>query len=105
VNDQEHVNDPILTTDQAAAYLQVRPNWIVEKRRDGTLPHFRVGKHVRFKQSDLDAYLVGQRVEAGAPHVYASPALRAAGLKGSAASAAGAPARAAKRSAAAAGGR
>lgn len=48
---------------QAATYLGVRPSWVYESVRGRRLPYVRAGKHVRFLQEDLDAWISEQRVE------------------------------------------
>ena len=45
----------------AAALLAVRPSWVYEAVRAGRLPCVRVGRHVRFLRSDLEAWVVAQR--------------------------------------------
>ena len=92
-------NDPLLTPQQAAEYLQVNERWVYDKIQAKVLPHSRVGKFIRLRRSDLDAYVESMRVEAvptSGPMIRTSPGLRAAALKGSAASAAAAGRRAAK---------
>jgi excisionase family DNA binding protein len=49
---------------RAADYLGVRPSWIYEAVRGRRLPHIPVGKHIRFLQEDLDAWIAARRIEA-----------------------------------------
>jgi excisionase family DNA binding protein len=52
------------TTQQAAAYLGVRPSWLYEAAREGRVPVVRLGKHLRFLKEDLDAWIAKHRSEA-----------------------------------------
>jgi excisionase family DNA binding protein len=56
----------LMTPREAAAYLRVRPSWVYEAARGRRLPHVKVGRHLRFLQGDLDAWIAGQRVDARA---------------------------------------
>lgn len=49
----------LLTTEQAAAYLGVKPRSLEVWRCVGRygLPYLKVGRLVRYRQSDLDAFL------------------------------------------------
>ena len=50
-------NRPLYTVSQAAAILQVAEIWIYERTRKNTIPHRKLGKHIRFTDSDLSAIL------------------------------------------------
>jgi len=56
---------PVLTREEASAYLGVSPstmaNWACTKKFD--LPYFRVGRSVRYKKVDLDAFIESGLVE------------------------------------------
>lgn len=55
----------ILSRPQAARYLQVTPRWFA--RGDGAvIPHARIGRDIRYRLADLDAYL-DSRVSEPAP--------------------------------------
>jgi excisionase family DNA binding protein len=61
---------------EAAAYLGVRPSWIYEACRARRLPVVPVGKHLRFLQEDLDAWIAERRIEArGGAHRSSSSAV------------------------------
>lgn len=51
--------DPLLTDPEAAQYLKVKDgtlaNWRCTGRRK--IPYIRLGRSVRYRRSDLDAYL------------------------------------------------
>lgn len=53
----------LLTCDQAATLLNVKPSWIYERtRQPGAIPHRRLGRQVRFLESELLEW-----VDAGCP--------------------------------------
>jgi len=52
----------LMTPQEAADYLRVRPSWVYEAARGRQLPHIKVGRHLRFLQADLDAWIEAQRV-------------------------------------------
>ena len=54
----------VLTPTEAATLLKVRPSWIYEAARTGRLPYLKLGRHLRFLRSDLEQWLVEQRVAA-----------------------------------------
>ena len=54
------------TVQQAASYLGVRPAWVYEAVRGKRLAHYRLGRHLRFRTDDLDAFVAEQRVPARA---------------------------------------
>jgi excisionase family DNA binding protein len=58
----EAATSDLLTPQEAAAYLRVRPSWVYEAARGRRLPHIKVGRHLRFMREDLDAWLAAQRV-------------------------------------------
>lgn len=45
----------LLTPAQAAERLQVPESWVRDKARAGTIPHRRIGKHLRFSLADVEA--------------------------------------------------
>ena len=47
----------VLDAVEAAAYLAVTKDQVYRLVRSGELPHTRVGKSIRFRVADLDAYL------------------------------------------------
>lgn len=54
-------NDPVLTTRQVAAYLQVEVKTVYSWRLRRLGPKAaKVGKHLRFRQSDVDEWLDAQ---------------------------------------------
>ena len=53
--------EPLSKAADAAALWAVRTSWVYEAARAGRLPCVRVGRHVRFLRSDLEAWVAGQR--------------------------------------------
>lgn len=54
----QHTITPPLTTPEAANYLSVQPTTLEVWRVQGRGPRFlKLGRAVRYRQSDLDAYL------------------------------------------------
>lgn len=56
--------EALLDKPETAAYLNLKPrtlDYLVEKRR---IPFVRVGRFIRFKREDLDAWLEDNRTEA-----------------------------------------
>ena len=49
-----------LSADEAAAYLGVSLSTIHRLTRAGELAHVRVGRLIRFRREDLDAFLAGR---------------------------------------------
>jgi|HubBroStandDraft_6_1064221.scaffolds.fasta_scaffold30369_2 excisionase family DNA binding protein len=54
----------ILTLKEAAKLLKLKPGQLYEQTRERTrarqehpIPHFRIGKHLRFRQPDLEAWI------------------------------------------------
>jgi excisionase family DNA binding protein len=57
------LNEPLLDVKHAAELLNVRVSWIREATRTGYLPCLKVGKHVRYTRSMLEAWLAEQRAD------------------------------------------
>ena len=47
----------LLTPPEAAALLRVSPEWVLAEVRDGHLPHYRIGRRVRFSREMIQKYL------------------------------------------------
>ncbi|MBP7569191.1 MAG: response regulator [Acidobacteria bacterium] len=71
------MTEKFLTTEEVLRYLNVNLRTVYRWLKAGRLPAIRVGRQWRFRQSDLDAWLEGQRSAhpAGSPQ---APAPRAA---------------------------
>ena len=53
-----------LTTEEAAAYLNVAPRWLKRAIAERRITRYKLGRHNRFKRSDLDAYVENRCVPA-----------------------------------------
>ena len=56
-NSHEAVQPRLLTKSEVAAYAQCTTRCIDNWMRHGYLPYFKIGRTVRFKGGDVDAYL------------------------------------------------
>lgn len=55
--------EPLLTTDQVAAWLQVPADTVRWWRKRGRGPvHLRIGRHVRYRPADVESWLELQEV-------------------------------------------
>jgi excisionase family DNA binding protein len=50
-------NEGYLTQEEAAKLLRVTVRTVIDWRHAGYLPHFRIGRSIRFRRKDLDAAL------------------------------------------------
>lgn len=55
--------DPLLTVDEAAAYLSRHPSFVRRSVGERTLRVHKLGRLLRFKVSDLDAFIDAGCVE------------------------------------------
>jgi excisionase family DNA binding protein len=51
------LDGPLLTPDQAAELLAVKPSWVYDAVRTNRLPCLRVGRHIRFTRAMLEEWL------------------------------------------------
>lgn len=65
---QNAMTEPLLTPAQVAERLQVKPSWVYEQTRDRAsvrsadpLPHLNAGRYLRFRWSEIEAWLDRQR--------------------------------------------
>jgi excisionase family DNA binding protein len=56
-NQVPRLDSPLLTPAEAAQLLAVKPSWIYEAVRAGTLPCLRIGRHIRFTRAMLEDWL------------------------------------------------
>jgi excisionase family DNA binding protein len=54
------LHTPLLTPAGAAQLLAVKPSWIYEAVRSGSLPCLRIGRHIRFTRVMLEEWLQGR---------------------------------------------
>ncbi len=50
--------EPLVTANEVAEYLQCSASTIRRLAARGKIPHYRLGKIVRFRRSEVDAWLV-----------------------------------------------
>ena len=56
------LSEPLLDAEEASELLHVRVSWVREATRNGSLPCFRLGRHVRYTRSMLETWLADNRV-------------------------------------------
>lgn len=54
----------LLAVAEAAEYLNVTVRWMRRSVDERRIAYVKLGAHVRFRRSDLDAYVAAQLVEA-----------------------------------------
>jgi excisionase family DNA binding protein len=54
------LDTPLLTPGDGAELLTVKPSWIYEAVRAGTVPCLRIGRHIRFTRPKLEDWLRGR---------------------------------------------
>ena len=60
--------EPLRTPMEAAEFLQLHPKTVVRMARNKTIPAIRLGKHWRFRSSDLTAWAANQVQSACQPN-------------------------------------
>ena len=58
-----------------SVYLGIRPKSVYAIVEKGQVPHYRVGKLIRFKRSEIDLWMEGNKKDCVAPEKVASKAL------------------------------
>jgi excisionase family DNA binding protein len=51
--------DRLLTAEEVADRLGVRTDWVWAQARAGRIPHVRLGRYRRFRESALEAWVCG----------------------------------------------
>jgi excisionase family DNA binding protein len=59
--------EQLLTVEEVADLLKVRPRWVYDQVERRALPYVKVGRYVRFRVSELEAYLAEHAIVPGAP--------------------------------------
>lgn len=49
----------LLTPEEVAAMLRVPKTWVYAQAREGNLPCVRMGRYVRFRRADIEAWMGG----------------------------------------------
>lgn len=55
------VKDRLMTTDEVAAYLSCSISTVRRLVSRGQIPHYRLGRMLRFRRGELDAWLAQHR--------------------------------------------
>jgi excisionase family DNA binding protein len=55
------VSARLLDAEQAADLLGLHKSWVMEQARRDAIPHVRLGRYVRFSESDLLDWIGGRR--------------------------------------------
>lgn len=52
----QRADEPMLDADEAAKRLSVSARWLEDSARAGIIPHYKLGRFIRFRVSDLAAH-------------------------------------------------
>jgi excisionase family DNA binding protein len=61
----DQVDDPVFDRTEAAQFLGVSERWTKDRIADGTIPHFKLNRLVRFRRSQLETYLAEHAIAPG----------------------------------------
>lgn len=53
--------EPFITVATLSRLLGVPSSWVYERTATGDIPHYRVGRYVRFRVSEVEAWLADER--------------------------------------------
>jgi predicted DNA-binding transcriptional regulator AlpA len=56
--------DRLLTRDEVAELLQKPPSWLRYSERRKIVPYVKIGQHIRYRSSDVDAWIAQHAVRA-----------------------------------------
>ncbi len=59
--------DRLLTAEEVAERLGMRTDWVWAQARAGRIPHIRLGRYRRFRESALEAWLRRLEADSAAP--------------------------------------
>jgi excisionase family DNA binding protein len=51
------MSEPLVDAAAVAEHLGVPLSWVRESTRSGAIPHLRLGRYVRYRLADVDAWL------------------------------------------------
>lgn len=54
------MNQNLISIKELAEKLSVKPSWLYQRTRTGQIPHFKVGKYVRFDETEVWEWLKEQ---------------------------------------------
>ena len=68
--------DRLLTAEEVAERLGVRTDWVWAQARAGRIPHVRLGRYRRFRESALEVWIAGLEAASTKPQATAPVPLR-----------------------------
>jgi len=57
------MKEKLLTIEDLAEYLNISRRTVYRLLKEGTLPGYRIGSHMRFRRGEIDRWLEGKRLE------------------------------------------
>jgi len=66
-SEQSIQESAFLSIQDLSRYLEIRPKTIYAKVEERSIPHYRVGKLIRFKRSEIDLWMEGNKKDCVAP--------------------------------------
>lgn len=77
------IRQPLLSIEEAAAYLNVPTGWVTEAVRERKIRCTRIGKHVRFRPEHLEEIIEAgeQPVTASTQQLASVPKIRTRGVR------------------------
>ncbi len=60
ISNQQAYWEPLMTPVEAGDYLRIHPKTVIRQARTRKIPGLRLGKHWRFRASDLTAWAASQ---------------------------------------------
>jgi excisionase family DNA binding protein len=72
--------DRLLTAEEIAERLGMRTDWVWAQARAGRIPHIRLGRYRRFRESAIEAWVT--ELETGGTSATPGPAARPVALRG-----------------------
>lgn len=71
-----HMEKTFLNAAQLSEYLNLKPSTVYLKVATGDLPHYRIGRLIRFRREEIDAWMECHRNEKGVTKSGARPTLQ-----------------------------
>jgi excisionase family DNA binding protein len=59
--EEEKALSNLLTVEELSKVLKVKRSWIYEKVRQGRIPHYKLGKYLRFDLFEIKKWLEGNK--------------------------------------------
>jgi excisionase family DNA binding protein len=66
--------DRLLTAEEIAERLGMKTQWVWAQARAGRIPHVRLGRYRRFRESAVEAWLPSLEADSAAPAASTAPA-------------------------------